>query len=78
MQVPCKPHLDCVWQIIQYLNATIDYALFYATDTPLELYGYTDADWANSAHDRRSTNGYMFPFGSFAITWRNKKQPKID
>ena len=51
MQVPRKPHLDCVRRIIQYLSATVDYALFYAADTPLELYGYTDADWAGSATD---------------------------
>ena len=28
MQVPRKPHPHCVWWIIRYLNATIDYALF--------------------------------------------------
>ncbi|MCO5576026.1 hypothetical protein L7F22_029833 [Adiantum nelumboides] len=27
--------------------------------------------------DRRSTNGYMFSFGSAAITWSSKKQPTI-
>ena len=46
-------------------------------DTPLELYGYIDVDWAGSAHDKRSTNGYTFSFGSVAITWRNKKQTTI-
>ena len=57
--------------------ATIDYALFYAVDASLKLYGYTYADWAGSAHDRRSTNGYMASFGSAAITWSTKKQPTI-
>ena len=57
MQVPCKPHLDYVRRIIWYLSATVDYALFYAADAPFKLYGYTDADWAGSAHDKRSTNG---------------------
>ena len=71
MRVPRKPHLDCVRRIIQYLSATIDYALFYA------LYGYTDADWDGSAHDRRSTSGYMFSFGSAPITWSSKKKPKV-
>ena len=43
MQVPRKPHLDCVQWIIRCLSALVDYALFYVADTPLELYGYTDA-----------------------------------
>ena len=43
----------------------------------MELYGYTDADWAGSAHDRRSTSGYMFSFGSAAVTWSSKKQPTV-
>ena len=77
MHVPRKPHLDCVRRIIHCLSATIDYALFYAADTPLQLYGYTDVDWAGSAHDRRSTSGYMFSFGSAAITWSSKKQPTV-
>ena len=74
---PCKPHLDCVRRIIRYLSATVDYALFYVVDTPLELYGYTDADWASSAHGRQSTSGYMFSFGSAVVTWSSKKQPTV-
>ena len=77
MQELRKPHLDRVWRIIRYLCATVDYALFYAADTPLELYAYTDADWAGSAHDRRSTSGYMFSFGSAAVTWSSKNQPTV-
>jgi len=38
---------------------------------------YRDADWAGSILDRRSTSGYMFSFGSAAVTWRSKKQPTI-
>ncbi|MCO5609907.1 hypothetical protein L7F22_064142 [Adiantum nelumboides] len=30
-----------------------------------------------SVFDRRSTSGYMFSFGSAAITWSSKKQPTI-
>ena len=77
MQVPCKPHLDCVQRIMRYLSTTMDYALFYAADTTLELYGYTDEDWASSTYDKKSTSGYMFSLGSAAITWSSKKQPTV-
>ena len=59
-----------------YVRATLDYALFYAGDAEIDLFGYTDADWAGSVTDRRSTSGFMFSFGSAAVTW-SKKQPTV-
>ena len=44
MQVPRNPHLDGVRCTLCYVRSTLDYALFYAADVPLELYGYTYAD----------------------------------
>ena len=43
----------------------------------MTLYVYTDADWASSVGDRRSTSGFMFSFGSATITWSSKKQPMV-
>jgi hypothetical protein len=36
-----------------------------------------DADWAGNVLDKKSTNGFMFSFGSGAISWSSKKQPTI-
>jgi hypothetical protein len=36
-----------------------------------------DANWAGNVSDRRSTSGFMFFFGSGAISWSNKKQPTV-
>ena len=77
MQLPKKPHLNAVRCTLRYVRATLDYALFYAAGVPVELYGYTDADWAGSITDRRSTSGFMFSLGSAAITWSSKKQPTV-
>ena len=77
MQLPRKPHLDAVRRTLRYVSATLDYALFYEAGTELELFGYTDADWAGSMTDRRSTSGFMFSLGSAAITWSSKKQPTV-
>ncbi|MCO5570356.1 hypothetical protein L7F22_024076 [Adiantum nelumboides] len=70
MQLPRKPHLDVVRRTLRYVSATLDYTLFYEASTELQLSGFTDANWAGSVCDRRSTNSFMFSLGSVAVTWR--------
>jgi len=36
-----------------------------------------DVDWAGNVSDKRSTSGFMFSFGSGAVSWSSKKQPTI-
>ena len=48
MQLPRKPHLDLVRCTLHYVSATSDYALFYVDNIEVQLYGYTDVDWASS------------------------------
>lgn len=69
--------MDVVRHTMHYVSATLDYCLFYAADADLDVYGYTDADWADSVSDRRSTSGFMFSFGNATITWSSKKQPIV-
>ena len=40
---------------------------------PIQVHGYTDADWAGSISNKRSTSGFMFSLGSAAINWSSKK-----
>ena len=68
MQHPTKPHLDCIRRILRYVKTTQNYGLFYRADLDIKLEGSTDADWAGSQTDRRSTSGYMFTLGSAVIS----------
>ncbi|KAL5548024.1 hypothetical protein UlMin_003255 [Ulmus minor] len=43
----------------------------------MKIEGYTDADWAGSADNRRSTSGYFTFVGGNLVTWRSKKQPVV-
>ncbi|WMV18586.1 hypothetical protein MTR67_011971 [Solanum verrucosum] len=48
--------------------------LFFKKNEQRSLEAYTDADWAGSSIDRRSTSGYCtFVWGNL-VTWRSKKQ----
>ena len=60
MQVRRKPHLDVARRILRYVKSTLQYGLFYEARCPIQVHGYTDADWAGSIPDRRSTSGFMF------------------
>eukprot|EP00253_Pinus_taeda_P004601 PITA_04601 len=46
-------------------------------DTDLTLHAYTDADWAGSVDDRKSTSGGAFFMGSKLVSWFGKKQSSI-
>jgi hypothetical protein len=36
-----------------------------------------DVDWVSNVSDRRSISGFMFSFGSGAISWSSNKQPIV-
>ncbi len=73
MQTPRKPHLDAVRRILRYIKHTLQCGIFYEAKSQLQVHGYTDADWAGNGSDRRSTSGFMFFFGSGAVSWSSLK-----
>jgi hypothetical protein len=36
-----------------------------------------DVDWVGNVSNRKLTNGFMFYFGSGAVSWSSKKQPIV-
>jgi hypothetical protein len=77
MQTPRKPHLDAMKCILRYIKHTLQCGIFYEAKSQLQVYGYTDVDWAGNVSHRRSTSGFMFSFGSGAVSWSSKKQPTV-
>ena len=47
-------------RIIKYVKTIIDFGVWYSKDTNDVLAGYSDADWAKNANDRKSTSGGCF------------------
>ena len=51
--------------------------LFFQRTTKKEIEIFSDADWAGSVTDRRSTSGYCSFFWGNLVTWRSKKQSVV-
>ena len=69
--------MDATRRVLRYAKSMLNFGLFYAYGVDVEVFGYTDANWASSSYDRRSTSGYIFSFGSDAVSWSSKKQPTV-
>ena len=65
---PKESHLTAVKQIIRYVYGTLDYGLWYLEDFNACLVGYSDADWARSVDDRKSTSGGCFYLGNNLVS----------
>ena len=74
---PKESHLTVVKRIIRYVNGTPDYGLWYSKDPNACLAGYSDADWAGSVDDRKSTLGGCFYLGNNLVSWMSKKQNSV-
>lgn len=74
MHSPKQEHMELVTRIIRYLKGSPGRGVMYKNNGNLDVCGYTDADWAGSQVDRRSTSGYFTFVGGNLVTWRSKKQ----
>ena len=63
--------------VLRYLIGTSGYGLWYRQSDEVKLCGFTDADWAVSPTDRKSTSGGIFSIGSTAVSWYSRKQISV-
>ncbi|MCI19204.1 copia-type polyprotein, partial [Trifolium medium] len=75
MERPTEMHLAAAKRILRYLKSTMNLGILYKRGESEVLQGWTDSDYAGDLDDRKSTSGYIFKFGSSAISWSSKKQP---
>ena len=74
---PRQVHLVAAKHVMRYLKGTIDFGLYYDNRHEYRLYGYTDANWARSISDRKSTSGGCYSLGSAMISWFSRKQSSV-
>jgi len=78
MHNPSASHMDAVVRILRYLKSSPGRGVLFSKHNDcLEICGFTDADWAGSVTDRRSTSGYFTFVGGNLVTWKSKKQKVV-
>jgi hypothetical protein len=60
--------------VLRYLKGTSEYGLWYKQTDEVNLHGFTDADWAGSPTDRKSTSRGIISIGSTNVSWYSRKQ----
>ena len=69
-----EEHMKAVFRILKYLKSSPGKGVMFTKGASLSVEGYTNADWASSIDDRRSTTRYLTFVGGNLVTWRSKKQ----
>ena len=77
MHAPTDSHWGVVKRILRYLRGTTTYGLHITRSSSFALHGFTDADWAGSTDDRKSTGAYLVIFGQTPISWKSSKQRTV-
>ncbi|KAK2979535.1 hypothetical protein RJ640_013552 [Escallonia rubra] len=77
MNNPTKEHQEAVYRILRYLKMTPGRGLFFKKGVSRGVEIFSDADWAGSLSDRRSTSGYCTYVWGNLVTWRSKKQSVV-
>ncbi|KAF5455446.1 hypothetical protein F2P56_025019 [Juglans regia] len=77
MHAPTQDHFTMVRRILRYVKGTAHHGLHIQNSSTLDLYAFSDADWAGCPQTRRSTTGFCTYLGSNLISWSAKKQPTV-
>ena len=68
MHAPRTAHLDAVYHILRYLKSCPGLGLFFSAGAQTVLSCFTDADYAGSKTDRRSTSGFCTFYGNHLLS----------
>ncbi|XP_068659151.1 secreted RxLR effector protein 161-like, partial [Aristolochia californica] len=74
MHKPQITHWQSLERILRYLKGAPGRGLLYKKHGHFNIEGFSDADWAGSPDDRKSTSGYCTLVGGNLVTWKSKKQ----
>ncbi|XP_020111081.1 uncharacterized protein LOC109726061 [Ananas comosus] len=77
MSSPTVIHWEALGQILCYLKGALWRGILYKDHGHSNIECFSDADWAGSMVDRRSTTGYCVFVGGNLVSLRSKKQSVV-
>ncbi|PNX59866.1 putative copia-type protein, partial [Trifolium pratense] len=77
MSTPTIDHWQGIKRILRYLQGTKNQSLHIKPSTDLNIAGFSDADWATSTDDRKSTGGQCVFLGDTLVSWSSRKQKAV-
>jgi histone deacetylase 1/2 len=77
LHAPTSVHWSAVKRILRYIAFTLDIGLRIRKTSSTLVSAFSDADWAGSIDDRRSTGGFAVYLGSNLISWSARKQATV-
>jgi hypothetical protein len=77
MHAPTTVHLVVIKIILRYVRRTAVLGLRIVWSPSLLVSSFSDADWAGSLDDRRSTRGIAVFLGANLVSWSARKHPIV-
>ena len=77
LHAPTTNHWTAVKRILRYIKHTIDWGFRIRKSNTTLASAFSDADWAGSVDDRRSTGGFAVFLGDNLISWSARKQATV-
>ena len=71
---PRESHLNAIKRICKYLSGSLHLGLWYPRNSSFDLISYSDANFAGSLLDRKSTFRTCQVLGQCLVSWFSKKQ----
>jgi hypothetical protein len=68
MHAPRQPNYEAIYRILRYSKGASRRGLLYKPSASLFVASFSDADWAGSRSDRRSTSSYCTFVGGNLVT----------
>jgi histone deacetylase 1/2 len=78
MHAPTKGHLKDVLYVLKYLRGTMDFGITLRRQPgTLTLSAFTDSNFTTPDSNGKAVSGYIFSFGSGAVSYRSKLQNTV-
>ena len=77
MQSPTQVHYGAAKRVLNYLQGTKNYGIWYSFTPDSKLIRFTDGDWTRLVDDMKSISGYTFTLETWIFSWAVKKQATV-